>query len=347
MLKIITDQKAIKKYAGQFHRKFKPFVAEIIKVRLGHQGASFPARVQWLKQLGLWKFSQTVRETRYWNAFGLDRPGPSGVLSIASEMNFPWARIDRKVGGAFARDHWGNVFVIHRGKIGGGKKGIGKSLFEHNYRGVWTMMEDGDSLSQVAVIGHLQSERFAQQAAQFVKKIEFMKLSATRSIQTEMDFAEIRFREDLIGSEALLPEEEIVTACDRDLLTNHLASQLQLQKIKIGNNTETELFAVEPAGNRISHIFELITDLRERNVLAAVGKLIFQTTVGALNPLPVLVLPEERREHFTRKLRRINISTMGFHWKQDQAFFRDWKNQDCLFVGEIFCYPTPLSEEYI
>jgi len=56
-------------------------------------------------------------------------------------------------------------------------------------------------------------------------------------------------------------------------------------------------------------------------VLAAVGKLIFQTTVGALNPLPVLVLPEERREHFTRKLRRINISTMGFHWKQDQAFF--------------------------
>jgi len=84
------------------------------------------------------------------------------------------AQIDRKTGGAFAEDHWGNVFVIHRGKIGGGKKGVGKSLFEQNYRGVWSLMEDGNSISEVAVIGNLKSGRFAPQAAQFVKKIEMM-----------------------------------------------------------------------------------------------------------------------------------------------------------------------------
>ena len=174
MLKVISDQPAIKKYAGQFAKKFKPFIDEEIKVKLGHQGAGFPAKVLWSKSLGIWKFSRAIKEVRYWNAFGVGKPGASSVLSIASEINFPWAQIDRKTGGAFAEDAWGNVFVIHRGKIGGGKKGVGKSLFEHNYRGVWSFMEDGDLVSQVAVIGTLNSTRFALQAAQFVKKIEIL-----------------------------------------------------------------------------------------------------------------------------------------------------------------------------
>ena len=98
MLKVIADQKAIKKYAGQFNKKFKPFVDEAVKVKLGHQGAGFSAKVLWSDELGVWKFSQTIKEVRYWNAFGIGKPGTSSVLSIASEINFPWAQIDRKTG---------------------------------------------------------------------------------------------------------------------------------------------------------------------------------------------------------------------------------------------------------
>ncbi|MBN1365821.1 MAG: hypothetical protein JW976_13510 [Syntrophaceae bacterium] len=321
MLKVITDQTAIKKYAGQFNKKFKSFIDEEIKVKIGHQGASFSAKVVWLKQLGIWKFSKTVKEVRYWNAFGIEKPRKSGVLSIASEINFPWSRIDRKTGGAFAGDHWGNVFVIHRGKIGGGKKGVGKSLFEQSYRGVWSLMEDGSCVSEVAVIGDLKSERFALQAAQFVKKIEMMKLSAAESAQTIMDFAEISFREDLIGSEVPLQEDEIVFACDHDLVVSELAAQFRRHKIKIGNDTESELFAVDISENRISHIFEIITDTKEKNVMAAAGKLIIQTSAAALNPLPVMVLPEDKINHYEQELRRINISVIGFHWQEGRAVF--------------------------
>lgn len=321
MLKVIADQPAIKKYAGQFNKKFKPFIDEEIKVKLGHQGASFPAKVLWLKELGIWKFSQTVKEVRYWNAFGIGKPGTSSVLSIASEINFPWSQIDRKTGGTFAEDHWGNVFVIHRGKIGGGKKGVGKSLFEHNYRGVWSFMEDGDCVSQVAVIGNLKSDRFALQAAQFVKKIEIMKLSAAESAQTEMDFSEITFREDLIGSEMPLPEDEIVSACDHDLIVSELAIQLQRQKVKIGNDGESELFAVDPPENRISHIFEIVTDAKEKNIFTATGKLLLQTSDAALRPHPVLVMPEDKISHYAEEFQRINISAVGFHWQENKAVF--------------------------
>jgi hypothetical protein len=321
MLKVIADQKTIKKYAGQFNKKFKPFIDEEIKVKLGHQGAGFPAKVLWSKELGIWKFSQTIKEVRYWNAFGVGKPGTSSVLSIASEINFPWSQIDRKTGGAFAEDAWGNVFVIHRGKIGGGKKGIGKSLFEDNYRGVWSFMEDGDSISQVAVIGNLASSRFALQVAQFVKKIEIMKLSAAESTQTEMDFSEITFREDLIGSEIPMPEDEIISACDHDLVVSELAALLQRQKIKIGNDMESELFAVDTSENRISHIFEVIIDAKEKNVLAAAGKLLLQTSAAAVNPLPVLILPEDKINRYEPELRRINISVIGFHWQEEKAVF--------------------------
>ncbi len=321
MLKVISDQPAIKKYAGQFNKKFKSFIDEEIKVKLGHQGAGFPAKVLWSKSLGIWKFSQTIKEVRYWNAFGVGKPGASSVLSIASEINFPWAQIDRKTGGAFAEDAWGNVFVIHRGKIGGGKKGVGKSLFEHNYRGVWSFMEDGESLSQVAVIGDLKSSRFALQAAQFVKKIEILKSSAAASVQTEMDFSEITFREDLIGSTTPSAEDEVVSACDHDLVVSELAAQLRQQKIKIGNDTESELFTIDSAENRISHIFEVLTDTKEKNVLAAAAKLLLQTSAAALNHFPVLVLPEDNISHYEQELRRINISVIGFHWQEERVVF--------------------------
>lgn len=321
MLKVIADQTAIKKCAGQFNKKFKPFVDEVIRVRLGHQGASFSAKVFWSGKLGVWKFSQTVKDVRYWNAFGIGKPGTSGVLSIASEINFPWSQIDRKTGGAFAEDHGGNVFAIHRGKIGGGKKGIGKSLFEHNYRGVWSLMEDGDCVSEVAVIGNLKSERFALQAAQFVKKIEIMKISAAESAQTEMDFAEIRFREDLVGSETPLPEDEIVFVCDHDLVVSQLAAELKRLKIKIGNDTENELFVVDTSENRISYIFEIVTDTKEKNIMAAAGRLLLQTSIAAVNPEPVLVLPEDIVRHYASDLRRINISVIGFNWQEERAVF--------------------------
>ena len=255
---------------------------------------------------------------------------------IASEINFPWAQIDRKTGGAFAEDARGNVFVIHRGKIGGGKKGIGKSLFEHNYRGVWSFMEDGDSISQVAVIGNLKSERFALQAAQFVKKIEMLKSAAAASTQTEINFSEITFRENLIGSTTPSAEDEIVSACDRELVISELAILLQKQKVKIGNDTESELFTVNTSENRISHIFEVLTDTKENSLFAAAGKLLLQTSDAALRPHPVLVLPEDKMSHYADELERINISVIGFHWQEEEGcLFRVGKNQVSLIPFRV------------
>jgi hypothetical protein len=323
MLKVIADQAAIKKYTRQFAGKFRPFIEEKIKVKLGHQGASYPAKVFWSKKLGIWIFSSAIKEIRYWNAFGVGRPKPGELVSITSEINFPWQGIDRKTGGAFARDTRGNIFVVHRGKIGGGKKGIGKSLFEHNYRGTWSFMEDGDDVTQVAVVGALTSVRFAQQAAQFVKKIEILKSSAVRSAQTQFDFPEITFRENLAGNLPLAAEPDIQAECDRDLVISSLASILKRWKFKIGNDENNELFIVETNVNRISHVFEFITDTAEKNILAAAARVLLAAATQGENPLPILILPEETLNKYAQILQKIKIEVVGFHLEEDRIVFHD------------------------
>jgi hypothetical protein len=323
MLKVIADQPAIKKYTRQFIRKFKPFVDEQVKVKLGHQGASSPAKVLWSKKLGIWTFSHVIKDVRYWNAFGIGKPKAGALLSITSEINFPWSGIDRKTGASFAEDAWGNIFVIHRGKIGGGKKGIGKSFFEHNYRGIWSYMEDGNCITQVAVIGALNSPRLALQTAHFVKKIEMLKSAAVNSPQMEINFPEATFREDLVGSLPASEEPDIDAQCDHDLVISNLAALLTRRKFKIANNSTHELFLLEPSKNRKSHVFEIITDAQEKNILAAAAKLLLQTTNDQDNPLLVLILPEEKIITHAQLLQKIGITVIGFCLEDDRIIFHD------------------------
>ena len=170
MLKIIQDAGTISRCQRLFVRRFKPFVNEKIPVKIGHQGASFTAKVSWSDSLGIWMVSPKSEEERYGHLFGVGRPAPAGHVPIACEINFPAKGVDRKIGAAFAGDHRGRVYVVHRGKIGGGQKGIGKTLFENRYHGVWTDLEDNGTTVTVAVVGDLHSTRFPRQAAQFCPK---------------------------------------------------------------------------------------------------------------------------------------------------------------------------------
>ncbi|MHB8136777.1 MAG: hypothetical protein ACYDGO_00140 [Smithellaceae bacterium] len=323
MLKVIEDEKLIARYARQFAGSFKPFMDEKIKVKLGHQGASYGAKVLWSKRLGIWIFSQATKDVRYWNAFGLGKPQASGHLPITAEINFPRAGIDRKTGAAFARDACDRLYVIHRGKIGGGKKGIGKSLFEENYRGNWAWMEDGDLLTEVAVIGALQSPRFALQAAQFVRKIEKLKSAASFSSQTSLNFSEVFFHEELVGSPPSSPLDNISDACDHDLVVSQLAALLHRWKFKIGNDANTELFLMQPDSDSVSHIITVCVDGREKTVLAAAAKLLLQKSAQSGHPSVNLMMPEGKMDMYVQQMQRIQIEVLGYRVEGEKIIFPD------------------------
>lgn len=323
MLKVVEDEKLIARYARLFTKSFRLFADEKIRVKLGHQGANFDANVAWSKKLNLWIYSQVTRGVRYGNVFGRDKPVAAGYLAITAEINFPWEGIDRKTGAAFARDRQNRIYVIHRGKIGGGKKGVGKSLFEENYRGVWAWMEDGGSLSQVAVVGLLGSGRFALQAAGFVEKIEKLKLAVSRSPQTSLDFPDVSFSVMRVGNPPSSAPEEEIAAADHGLIVGRLASLLSRWKCKIGNDESVELFVMRPDSDSVSSLFAVCADRREKSVMAAAAKLLLDKFTRDGHPRAILVLPEEEASRYAAPMRRISVEVFRYRLEKEKILFPD------------------------
>ncbi len=324
MLKVITDAKTIQRCQQQLARRIRAAGEEKIPVILGHQGASVRARIWWSDELGLWFFPGRGDDNRYWNAFGTDRPKPDAALSITCEINFPKAGIDRRIGGAFAADSRGRIFVVHRGRLGGGRKGIGKALFEKHYRGVWMDMDDGGEEVSVAVVGLLHSPRFARQLAQFVGKIEKIKDLAAPSTQTEIGFDDLHLREELLGMRQCELLRDTAGECDHGLVVKDLAAAVKKKGGKSGNDGLRDLMALDAQGG--ATIFQVKTDNLYKSVQEGATRLLVNSLLSSRPPRMILVLPDAPDAATAGKLRRLNIRTLIYRWEGDHAVFPALEN---------------------
>jgi hypothetical protein len=177
MLAVVTDETEINSLNEVFRKKLTE-TSEQIDVKVGHKGQSYKMDVFWMKNNGLWSAFQKLN-TRYWNAFGLtdQRPAYNSNLNIVVEVNPPIHGIDRRIGGGFLKDKKGNIFVMHRGKIGGSKIGVNPSLFRQTYQGQWTPVYDGDRESHVIIVGQLDAPDLINSVAQFVYEVNRIKES--------------------------------------------------------------------------------------------------------------------------------------------------------------------------
>ncbi len=162
MLRILDRESDIREAQQQFIKCFKSLTDEVIPVTLGYSGGHEQREISWIGKFGIWVASNKVSSSRYWNGFGIGKPEKESMIPIVCEINFPLKGINRRIGGAFIKDNTGAVSVIHRGKIGGGKKGIGKALFIDNYTGEWKTVKDGEMESNVALVGAINSPRFVK-----------------------------------------------------------------------------------------------------------------------------------------------------------------------------------------
>jgi hypothetical protein len=323
MLRVVENEPAIRKYQRQFVRALRPLAEETIPVKLGHLGASEKVKVSWSERLGIWFFSRKVAGTRYWNAFGVGRPEGGAAIAITCEINFPLCGIDRRTGGAFAQDRAGQVFVVHRGKLGGGRKGIGKSLFEDRYRGVWEVMDDGGEETPVAVIGQLNSPRLARQIAQFIRKIARIKEKASvRSSQTELTLDELCVREELIGAHHCEPERETGAECDRGLIVRDLAEALKKCGLRTGNDDHRELLVMSRE-NHVLAIFQILTAMTPSGLHAGAMQLLLNGLNLPEKHLLLLALPGAPGNTLQEKLKRLGIELLIYTWRGNSAVFPD------------------------
>src|SRR5262249_9919224 len=156
----------------------------------------------------------------HWNAFGATvKPNRGENMTITCEINLGFTGNVRAFAGAVARDARGHLYLMHRGRIGGGREGIGQSLFLENFRGESVRVSDGESSSTLALLGDLDSRRLTFQVAHFVHEVQRIKeLSETVKGSTGHQF---KFsREPEFRARYKPSEDTIEPSADHGLVVN-------------------------------------------------------------------------------------------------------------------------------
>jgi len=138
MLELVTDEKDIRaaqaQLCAQLHRRLR----QVDEYTVGFPGGSYPLDVHTSPHCPIWHATFLTDEKNRWiNMLGLrERLNPVISNNIVVECN-PEARgINRRTAGLFLREPTsGTFFLGHRGRVGGGQKGVGRDAFARWYRG--------------------------------------------------------------------------------------------------------------------------------------------------------------------------------------------------------------------
>lgn len=143
---------------------------------LGTKAGSFPADVYYLQSLGLWSGFPKGDES-LWNTYGLGDPGV--YKDLICHLTVPIEGVDRRIGAIYARSkNTGQISILHRGKIGGGREGIGKSVFWehfHEYGGCSIELDDGEGNLPFALVATIESPAFLSDIKTFVVTVKAIK----------------------------------------------------------------------------------------------------------------------------------------------------------------------------
>ena len=127
-MKIVQDQNKIRRLHAKLKRSLDKYKSEDLQVLTGHKGNSYYVDAAYSKELNIWWDIAGIVEgnsgERFWNAFGIGRPRENKLAHIICEINYPNGGINKRVAAAWVEEN-GEYVLIHSGKIGGGRKGIG------------------------------------------------------------------------------------------------------------------------------------------------------------------------------------------------------------------------------
>jgi hypothetical protein len=327
MITVITNKTRIADLHKRFHKQLNKFLTERINCWVGFPGGNFEDRVKYSQELNIW-LSNFDHANRFWNGFGVGRPIEGRNNTLNGEINFPYEGIYRRVAGAFAEEENGTILVLHRGKIGGGKPGIGKQYFTENFRGDFVIAIDGDRETEFCLIGELQSPHFSRQVSNFINEIYRVKQIENDIKSNKFEYLNnFKFTDEHSGRSKTKNHGTKTIERTHGIIVNELASQLLQRKYKIGNDRNRDLFIHKQ--NRVTNIFEIKTSCTTQNLYAAVGQLIIYSIPIRNEVTLIIVLPEKLSAPVEKRLLKHGIKPLYYEWNGELPTF---SNLDRLIV---------------
>lgn len=176
----LTDTSEVSRASKSLKAALQAAATSTKRQTVAFHGGREDLDVTWNAALGIWSAQQFLQGRRR-NVFGIEVPASGVALAITVEINVPHLGVDRKIGGAFARCRAsGHTYLVHRGKIGGGAKGVGADLFWSRFRGGALMDEGEGERSRVVPVARIDGPGALADLAAFVHEIGRIKRLAAK-----------------------------------------------------------------------------------------------------------------------------------------------------------------------
>lgn len=255
-------------------------------------------------------------ERRYWNAFGAYQPDQP-AQSITVEINILANSNNSRVAGFFAEDsEVGDIFLMHSGKVGGGRPGIGKTAFL-----VWSKAKlidvskkDGGFRTGIAV-GKLHDPDLADRIWTFVRRVQdFKDQAAGGALETPEFKRQVeefdRYSQEFSGNkrgtrgggfEYVTYHGDVVQQ-----LYNERTAQLSHGE-KVFNSSLIDLFVKKDG--KLTEVYEVKTGIGRQEIYTAIGQVVTHAANGGRGEVAkFLVVPAD--ENIPADLERA-IASLG------------------------------------
>jgi hypothetical protein len=179
---IVGGRDEIRRWMEEFWGKLRRSASEEVDVVINFGGGRLKTKVLYFKEQNIWACSIKVPSEAlstyqfhravpiYWQPFGVGKPSPDSVVSIAVEINIPREGKYPMLGGALIKDASERVWLAHTGRIGGG-------MFWKWYKGDCIEIWDGGRRYRYALIDYICSETLLKRIANFVHTVYTIKRS--------------------------------------------------------------------------------------------------------------------------------------------------------------------------
>lgn len=321
MITVVSDKKEILQLHQQFQKKLKSSLVKPVDCWVGHPGGNFEDKVHYSDKLNIW-LSHSKHDTRFWNGFGIGHPKEGTNNSLVGEINFPFGGINRSIAGVFAVDEKQKVLVLHRGRIGGGKKGIGKDFFMNNFRGDFITATDGDRQNEFCLVGELDSAYFPRQVANFISEIYRVKnMGHIKQKPGISHWAGFNYLDEYTGNIVTEQDEPRTIHRTHGIIVNALAAQMEKKGFKIGNDKNRDLFIYR--GINVIALFEIKTSSSTQDLYTAIGQLLLYSIPMDKKVKLFVVLPERLNPEVNDRFEFLGIKVIYYKMENENVSFQN------------------------
>jgi hypothetical protein len=322
----ITDKAEVESAYARFTENLTAGIAPVRHV-LGWPSGWGEFDFYWHPSEGVWCVLEPEHAgNRYWCCFGTDDPSTAKDLGISSEINFAYEGVNRRIAGAFVKDDDGNIYVAHSGKVGGGRKGVGKDAFLAY--SIPQVREDvawpDGATSQMLIIGMLDSVGFVNSVATFVSEVAAFKDAVRNGTTAERQLplrpgddhdAELGdySPESLLGTASYQqPKRTIEMRLAHGPVVHALRDAIESAGLLAKKTNRIDLAAVT-GGDELLAVFEVKTAVDWGSIYGAIGQLMYYGKTGAYTPKRlVAVLPTGGPGDLDARLREIGLGVVRY-----------------------------------